>query len=181
MNELIKRKRSGKEKLDDPPCIAVVKKYSTDTCIKVTQWNCNCVRSTWIHQPSTDTWFKIGDREDIYTYHTPEDFDHAVIVVHTENYIHPQGFVAELEPDEETAEFIFPIVTMAQSTRKSVLEGSRAVHDADVTMWKHIDHEDWHYRDKEIKSWNGCVWHTMHSAPYCADVAHLHCRYSLVL
>ena len=41
---------------------------------------------------------------------------------------------------------------MTQSTRKSVLEGSRTVHDADVTMWKHIDHAG-SDRDKEIKSW----------------------------
>ena len=61
--------------------------------------------------------------------------------------------MAELEPDEETAEFIFTIVKMAQSTRKSVLEGSHAVHDADVTMWKHIDHKQPHDRDREIKSW----------------------------
>ena len=119
-----------------------MKKLSKDTSIKVIQWNCYCARSTWIHIPLTDTWHKIGDREDIHAYHTPEDFDHAVIVVHAETYVRPQGWIAQIEIEDDT-----PVAMMTQSMRKSVLEVSRAVHDVDVTMWKHID------RDTDTNTW----------------------------
>ena len=99
--ELITRKRSGKHTLDDPSCIAYVKLCTRDTAIKSTQRNENCSRSTWIHKKSDKKWYKIGDREDIYAYHAPENFDHAVIAVHLENYVHPQSYYAELESDEE--------------------------------------------------------------------------------
>ena len=62
-----------------------------------------------------------------------EHYDHAVIVVHTENYVHPQGWIAQIEIDDDT-----PVVIATSSVRKSILEGSQAVHDADISMWKYI-------------------------------------------
>ena len=62
-----------------------------------------------------------------------EDTDHCVVIVHTENYVYPRGWMAQLEMDEDT-----PIITANSSMRKLVVEGAQSVHDADVTMWKYI-------------------------------------------
>ena len=126
------RKRTGKQVLDNGN-VAHIKLYTKDTSIKVTQWNYNCVRSTWMHRIDR-TWIKVGDREDIDMSHTLDDeFDPAVIIVHADSYIQPQGWTAQIEIDDTT-----PVVIATSSTRKSVLEGSVAVRDADKAMWKYI-------------------------------------------
>ena len=89
-------------------------KAKPNTGIKVTQWNYACVRSTWIHNRNTQKWTKIGDREPIDTCEdVDEEVDHCVILIHTENYVYPKGFMAQFEIDENT-----PIVTANSAMRR---------------------------------------------------------------
>lgn len=113
--------------------IAHIKLFTKNTPIKITQWNSWCVRSTWMHGEADDIWHKTGDRHDIkHERRLGEGYDHA-IVVHVENYVRPQGCIAQIEIDDDT-----PIATMASSMTKSVSEGSQSVREADIAMCRRI-------------------------------------------
>ena len=92
-----------------------------------------CVRSTWLRRLDDKKWCKAGDREYINASEPmPEDCDHCVVLVHTENYIYPQGWMAQIEIDDDT-----PVVTATYFMRKSLLEGSQSAREADISMWKY--------------------------------------------
>ena len=82
---------------------AWVKKFSKDTSVKITNWNCECVRSTFLRRKDDNSWTLTQDRAPITEYENiPDRFDQAIIVIRVENYYYPTGWMAEIDITEDT-------------------------------------------------------------------------------
>ena len=90
LSELIEaRPRSYHEK-DDCGDVVHVKIKTSNTWVKVTQWNANCVKATYLREPNTGRWRKSEDRVPVDHYQDLEESAYCVCIVHHENLVLPR-------------------------------------------------------------------------------------------
>jgi len=101
LNELrCAKKRSYKTEDSDGNQI-YIKKMTESSWVKITQWNTNCFRTTYLAMPDSDDWRKVEDRDSIHQWRPiPGTKVDLIIIVHKEHLTMPDGRNApDLQPD----------------------------------------------------------------------------------
>ena len=112
-----------------------MKKFTRDTSVKITQWNHNCVKTSYVKHDE-NKWRKIEDRVNIEE-HGRTDGAHCVVVVHKENLTMPGGHRYQAYCAMEDADNI----TTFSSKRRDRFDKDNFLHE--LCRSGHVEQAPW--------------------------------------